>query len=60
MHLLVHLKQKNEEMDLVHLNTLFQDLDDMNVHRISLTGASLFIRDDFFRDIECYSKIQIC
>ncbi|SCL95694.1 Protein of unknown function [Bacillus cytotoxicus] len=40
---------KNEEMDLVHLNTLFQDLDDMNVHRISLTGASLLLEMIFSR-----------
>ncbi|WP_255301070.1 radical SAM/SPASM domain-containing protein [Bacillus cereus] len=49
---------KNEEMDLNHLNNLFQDLDDMNVHRISLTGGEPFIRDDFFEILSATQKYK--
>jgi len=39
---------KNDELTLCELSALFNNLDDINTHRISLSGGEPFVREDFF------------
>jgi len=47
---------KEDELSLQDFKNLFQDLSDMNIHRISLTGGEPFVREDFFEILNLTQK----
>lgn len=50
----------NEELTVEEFKDIFKQIDDLNVHRISLSGGEPFVRNDFFNILEEAVKYKFC